>query len=168
MLLEGHANVFLNLFFSCRKIALQCICFCCTTPWISHNYTYIPSLLSLSPLPPHPTPLGYYRALTRLGSLCYIATSHWLSILRMIVYKCQCYFLCSSHPLLPPLTDILKWPWLVKAGEMDFTRHPWFPHHSQRLQLRGLVFTPQDILLYKLSLVKAASPGGESKVSRPL
>ena len=104
VLLEGHANLFLNLFFSWRKIALQCICFCCTTPWISHNYTYILSLLSLSLLPSsHPSRI---LQSTRLGSLCYIATSHWLSILRMIVYKCQCYFLCSSHPLLPLLRDI--------------------------------------------------------------
>ena len=32
--------------------------FCQTSTWISHRYTYIPSLLNL---PPHPTPLGWYR-----------------------------------------------------------------------------------------------------------
>ena len=42
-------------------IALQsCGHFCCTALWISHMYTYIPSL---PPLPPHPTPLGHHRAL---------------------------------------------------------------------------------------------------------
>ena len=160
-----HANIFLNLFFSWRKITLQCILFCCTTPWVSHNYTYIPSAW-VSPLPSPPPSRLLQR--TSLGSWYYTATSHWLSILRMMVYKCQCCFLHSSHLLLPLMRDILKWSWVVKAEEMDFTHHPWFPHHSQGLQLRGLVFAPQDILLHKFSLVKAASPGGESKVSRPL
>ena len=44
-----------------RKIALQCcVGFCHMTVQISHNYTYIPSLLSLPPVP-HPTPLGHHR-----------------------------------------------------------------------------------------------------------
>ena len=52
-------------------IALQCcISFCHTAPWISHEYTYVPSLL---PSPPsHPCRLSQS---TRLSSLCYIATS---------------------------------------------------------------------------------------------
>ena len=36
---------FLNLFFNWRKIALQCCVGFCHTMQISHNYTYIPSLL---------------------------------------------------------------------------------------------------------------------------
>ena len=49
----------------------------------------------MSLLPPsHPTPPGHQSA--RLGSLCYIAASHQLSVLHMIVYICQCYFLRSS------------------------------------------------------------------------
>ena len=53
----GKFFCYLILFFNWRKISLQCwVGFCCTTTWISHNYTYIPSLLSLPPLP-HPTPL---------------------------------------------------------------------------------------------------------------
>ena len=52
----------LNLLFNWRKIALQCCTgFCHTTTRINHSYTYITSLLSLSPLPPHPTPLGHHR-----------------------------------------------------------------------------------------------------------
>ena len=30
--------------------------------WISHKYTYVPSLLNLPRILPHPTPLGYHRA----------------------------------------------------------------------------------------------------------
>ena len=48
------------LFFYWRIIALQnFVVFCQTSTWISHRYTYIPSLLNL---PPHSTPLGRYRA----------------------------------------------------------------------------------------------------------
>ena len=42
---------------------------------------------------------------TRMGSLCYIASSHQLVILHMIVCTYQDYFLHSSHPL--PLSSIL-------------------------------------------------------------
>ena len=41
--------------------ALQCyVGFCHTTRWISHKYTYTPSL-SLAPFPPHLIPLGLHR-----------------------------------------------------------------------------------------------------------
>ena len=41
----------------------------------------------------------------KLGSLCYLATYHYLSVSHMIdsVYICQCCFLSSSHPHLPLL-----------------------------------------------------------------
>ena len=60
-------DFFFNLFiFNWRIIALQCcVGFCHTSTWISHRYTYIPSLLKLpsnSHLPPHLTPLGCHRA----------------------------------------------------------------------------------------------------------
>lgn len=70
-----------------------CVGFCSTTTWISHNYTYIASLLSQ-----RPTPLGHHES-TRLGSPCYRATSHQLSILHMTVHTCWYYFLHLPHSL---------------------------------------------------------------------
>ena len=52
--------------------------------------------------PPYPTPLGCHRAPGWTPS-AQSAASHWLSILHMIVYICQCYLLNSFHPFLPPL-----------------------------------------------------------------
>ena len=54
---------FLYLYWSI--IALQwCVCFCCTTNWISDMYTYIPHPLPLEPPshPPYPTSLGGHKA----------------------------------------------------------------------------------------------------------
>ena len=64
-------------------------------------YIYIPSHLSLPPNSlSHPSRSSQ---ITRLGFLCYIASSHCLSILHIIVNICQCYFLNLSHPYLPLL-----------------------------------------------------------------
>ena len=69
-LLFFHLNYY---FFNWRKIAFQCcVGFCCTTMQISHNYTYIPSLLSLPPFS-CPTLLGHHRA-AGLVPLCYISS----------------------------------------------------------------------------------------------
>ena len=65
-------------------------------------YTYIPisppfyaSLpLSLS----HPS---RWSQSTELISLCYVATSHYLSILHLVVYICRCYYLSWSQLTLP-------------------------------------------------------------------
>ena len=49
---------FLNLFLIRGLVALQCcVAFCHTWTWISHRYTYVPSLMNL-----HPTPPGGHRA----------------------------------------------------------------------------------------------------------
>ena len=87
------------LVFNWRIIALQyCFGFCQTSTWISHRYTYVPSLLNL---PPYPTPLGCYRAPVWVP---------WViqQIPLAICFTCICnvYVLCYSlhtcHPLLPP------------------------------------------------------------------
>ena len=60
--------------------------------WIS------PLVLSLLPLPPSRS----WRN-TDLSSLCYIAASHQLPALRVVVYTRQCCSLSTSHLLLPAL-----------------------------------------------------------------
>ena len=59
----GDLTAYLACFFQFLKFfyCLQCcIGFCHRATWISHNYTYIPSLLSLPPFP-HPPLLGHHR-----------------------------------------------------------------------------------------------------------
>ena len=77
-----------------------CVGFCHTSTWISHRYTYVPSLLNPlpPPTPPHPSRLSKS---TGLSSLSHVVTSHWLSVLQMVVYIFPCYSLHSSRALLP-------------------------------------------------------------------
>ena len=86
-------KIFFNFFFFTFSIVVLFSAIIAT--WISRNYTYIPSLLSLAPLPPPHASRSSQSA--RLSSLCYTETSHQLSILRMIMYICWCYVLHSSH-----------------------------------------------------------------------
>ena len=75
----------LKFFFNWRKIALQCcVGFCRLTTWISHNYTYVLSFLSLLPLLPSLS--SRLSQGTRLGSLCYTAASHCLFYTRYCMY----------------------------------------------------------------------------------
>ena len=87
---------FLIYIFYWRIIALQnFVVFCQTSTWISHRYTYVPSLLNLAA---QPNPLGWYRAPV-LSFLSHTVNSHWLSTLH-IVCKFPCYSFHTSHPLL--------------------------------------------------------------------
>ena len=89
-------------FFYFEKVALQCWDgFCCSVMQISHNYTHIPSFVSLPPLPSSDPSRSLQCA--RLSSLCHTAASHQLSAFHMVVCICQCYSLNSSHALLSPL-----------------------------------------------------------------
>ena len=88
--------------FTCRVIALQyCVGFCHTSTWISHRYTYVPSLLNLPPTS-RPTRLGC-RGTLALSSLRHSANSHWLSNFNMVMYMLHCSSFNSSHLLQPPL-----------------------------------------------------------------
>ena len=82
-------------------ITLQCCAGFCHSPvWISHNYIYIPSLLSLpAPLPATPRPRS--SQITRLCSLSSLAASPGSSVLRMREYMFQCHCFSSSCLLLP-------------------------------------------------------------------
>ena len=59
--------------------------FCCTVKKINYVYTYIPSLLDLPPIPSPSRPSRPSPSI-ELSSLCYIAASHQLSVLHMVVY----------------------------------------------------------------------------------
>ena len=58
-----------------------------------------PSCISLPPSLSHPS---RWSQSTELVSLCYVVDSHEQSILRLVVYICQCYSLTSSQLTLPP------------------------------------------------------------------
>ena len=91
-----------SLFFSCRKIALQCcVGFCHTSVRISRDYTCIPSLWVL-PQRPHSTALGHHRVPG--WARCHRATSHQPSVSHAIACTCRYYSFQSSHPILFPLS----------------------------------------------------------------
>ena len=71
----------------------MCVCLCVCV--------CIPSVLSLPPILPSAHPSRSSRS-TRLSSLLHSSFLPALC-LHMAVCICQCYFLSSSHPLLPPL-----------------------------------------------------------------
>ena len=74
--------IFKKIIFYWRIIILHNFAvFCQTSTWISHRYTYIPSLLNLSPIS-HPSRLIQSPCLSFLS---HSANSHWLSILHMVI-----------------------------------------------------------------------------------
>ena len=122
---------------------------------ISSNYTYIPSLPSLPPLrllpPSHPS-MSSWRA--RLGSLCYIATSHQLSVLHMIYMS---ILLSSFVSLFPSL--------IVSTNPFSISASPFLPckyvhqYHFSRFHMYALIycicFSLSDFTLYnKLYLTR--------------
>ena len=98
---KWDGNFFLTSYWSI--IALQwCVSLCFITKWISYTYTYIPiSPPSSVSLPPSLSHHSRWSQSTKLISLCYVAASHGLSILHLVVYICQCYSLTSSQLTLP-------------------------------------------------------------------
>ena len=80
--------------FNWGKIVLQyCAAFCCKTMQISHDYAFVTSHLSLSPL-------CLFQSIG-LSSMCYVATSHLLPVLYMVVYIQCIYATLSICPTLP-------------------------------------------------------------------
>ena len=82
----GWHNYWLVFFFYWKIAALQCVDFCHTSTWINHRYTYVPSLLTLPPTAPASIPHSRLSTEHQVELLCYIANSHWLSILHMVIY----------------------------------------------------------------------------------
>ena len=73
--LDSAVFVFFFHIFNWWKIVLQSyVGFCHTTTQISHNFIY-PFPLELPTPHPYPTPLHHHR-IARLGSVCYLETSH--------------------------------------------------------------------------------------------
>ena len=97
--------MFFNFIFNWRIIALKYVDFCNMIMWISHIYIQMP-LLSWTSFPPgtlsHPSRLSQN---TGLSPLCYIAASHWLSILHMVMNMLSATI---------PVCRILSFPWRRK------------------------------------------------------
>ena len=112
---------FLNLFFNWRKIGLPCcVDFCVdTTVQISHNCTCITLLLSFPPLPLSHCCRSSQG--TKLGSLCFIATSHQLSILHMVMHMFQCCSLnCPTLSFPRCLHESVLYVWVfIVALQID-------------------------------------------------
>ena len=138
-------------FFNWRIIALQCcVGFCHTTRWISHRYTYIPSLLSLSPTPPtppHSTPLGCHRApgwvacfiqqlpvsylFYTLQCLCFSAAlsipptlSFWAEFSWVVLPACVCVCVCVCMYVHSIMSDSGLWPTSSSVQEIFQVRIP--------------------------------------------
>ena len=125
---------FISLFFIWRIIVLQCcVGFCHTAMWISHNHIHIPSLLSLPPACPHPTPLGHHRAQAGLPVLEQLPLSAAAAAAKSLQ---SCPTLCDPIDGSPPgypVPGILQtrtlewvaisfsnaWKWKVKAKSLS-------------------------------------------------
>ena len=71
---------------------------------VNQLYIYIYPHISSScvSLPPSLSHLSRWTQSTELISLCYVAASHQLSILHLVVYICPCHSLTWSQLTLPP------------------------------------------------------------------
>ena len=56
-----------------------------------------------SNLPCYPMASGFFHS-TRVGCIFHALHLHWASLLYMVIYLFQCYFLKSSHPWTLPLS----------------------------------------------------------------
>ena len=85
------------LFFFTSLLEYNCLTMVC-----QFLLTYPISPPSCTSLPPSLSHPSRWSQSTELISLCYVAASHWLSILHLVVYMCPCYSLTLSQLPLPP------------------------------------------------------------------
>ena len=110
---EANVKVFLFCFVLFLTFLLEYNCFKMVCQFLLYNkvsqlYIYIcPHISSLLRLPPSLSHPSRWSQSTELNSLCYVAASHQLSILCLVVYICPCHSLTLSQRTLP-LPRILK------------------------------------------------------------
>ena len=91
--------IFKNLFiFNWRIIAYNIVLVSAIHQHESAIGTHMPPCSFPPPVPPHPLRLSQSPG---LSSLSHTPNSHWLSVLRMLVYMFLCCSVHWSHPLLP-------------------------------------------------------------------
>ena len=97
--LYTHTHTYICMYI-CMYIYM-CLCVC-VSPLLGLPPTLLshPSRSSQSPELQATLPVLYSKT-SYIAS--YIASSHWLSLLHIVVYICHCLSLGSSHPLLPSL-----------------------------------------------------------------
>ena len=103
----SFSNIYFYLFvlkfiFNWRIIAYNVVLVSPLQKCESSIYIYVIYSLPFEPLSHYPNSFSGLSQSTKLSSLCFTAASDLLSIVYLIVYLCQCYFLNSSHSLLPP------------------------------------------------------------------
>ena len=135
-----------------------CVGFCHSATWISYTYTYVRSLMNFPltshPIPPHPTPLGCYRALD-FSSLHHTANFHrlsnfihgnvYISMLLLLLLSCFSRVqLCATPEMAahqaPPSLGFSRqelewvaiafsnaWKWKVKVKSLSHVQLPATP-----------------------------------------
>ena len=142
----AHLFYFFKFIFNWRIIVLQyCVGFCHTSVWISHRPTHVSFLLNL-PATFHPIliPLGCHKA-PDLSYLHYVANSHWLSILCMVIYVAILLSICPPSPTVS--TNLSS----MSASLLLLCR--WIhQYHLSRFHIYALIcnicFSLSDFILY--------------------
>ena len=102
-----------------------------TSTWISHRYTYVPSLLKLPPFS-HTSSHASRLSATDGSFLCHATNYHWLSSLHMVLYMIPCCSLTSSYPLFPSLCPQVN----LNIFQKYFIKKPKSFYSNDKLYLR--------------------------------
>ena len=102
-----------------------------TSTWISHRYTYVPSLLKLPPFS-HTSSHASRLSATDGSFPCHATNYHWLSSLHMVLYMIPCSSLNPSYPLFPSLCPQVN----LNIFQKYFIKKAKFFYSSDKLHLR--------------------------------